>query len=135
MKMSSSTLWENMTLWEIFISIVVLELKVIFVGFFFYSLFRSPKQTFQHMKLYITQPYRLMVYIFTGKDKAKENFYPKIEKGETTVILDNGVKATYKDGRIFYTLPSQFCSDQKTTETTVIQAHKEVKELRKINGA
>ena len=135
MEMSSNTFWENTTFWEIFISIVILEFKVIFVGFFFYSLFRSPKQTFQHMKLYITEPYRLMVYIFTGKDRAKKNSDPKIEKGETTVILSNGVKATYKDNRTVYTLPLQFCSDQKTRETTVIKAHKELKELRKINGA
>lgn len=133
--MNSGIFWENMTLWEVFISLVVLEFKIIFTGFFLYSLFRSPKQTFQHMKLYITQPYRLMVYIFTGKDRAKTNSNPEIEKKETTVILENGVKATFRDGRIFYTLPTQFCSDEKTRETTVIKAHKEVKELRKTNGA
>ncbi len=133
--MNSSLFWENMTLWEVFISIVVLEFKIIFTGFFLYSLFRSPKQTFQHMKLYITQPYRLVVYIFTGKDRAKKNSNPEHEKNGTTVILSNGVKATYKDNRTVYTLPLQFCSDQKTRETTVIKAHKEVKELRKINGA
>lgn len=135
MEISSSTFWENTTFWEIFVSIAVLEFKAIFVGFFFYSLFRSPKQTFQHMKLYITQPYRLMVYIFTGKDTAKTNSNSKIEKEETTVILSNGVKATYKDNRVFYTLPSQSCSDEKTREATVAKARKEVKELRKINGA
>lgn len=133
--MNSSILWENMTLWEVFISLVVLEFKIIFTGFFLYSLFRSPKQTFRHMKLYITQPYRLMVYIFTGKDRAKTNSNPEIEKKETTVILENGVKATFRDGRTFYTLPTQFCSDEKTRESTVIKAHKEVKELRKINRA
>lgn len=68
--MNSDIIWENMTLWEVFISLVVLEFKIIFTCFFLYSLFRSPKRTLQHMRLYITQPYRLVVYILTGKDRA-----------------------------------------------------------------
>ena len=71
--MNSSIFWENMTLWEVFITIAVLEFKIIFTSFFLYSFFRSPKQASQHVTLYITEPYRLMVYMLTGKDRAKKN--------------------------------------------------------------
>ena len=70
--MNSGIFWENMTLWEVFITIAVLEFKIIFTSFFLYSFFKNPKQASQHVKLYITEPYRLMVYMLTGKDRAKK---------------------------------------------------------------